>query len=205
MNAIWEWAILVINSHEQYFAIHSFSFLIKTHTYAYHNIIRSHWSTVNIICSHSFLKRYHSLLFMVVFNKNEQDTFTTIDYCSYLVISFIFYTIGSFLMKRIRLSGNFFKSHPVLMNGTRIDKKSISLMLGSNPQRIFKNILISTILILFWSPQFPGSCRSSLRWWLCRQCASHPGKHFPRPRRSKRWPASLRSSPASMSSNFFCH
>jgi hypothetical protein len=71
---------------------------------------------------------------MVVFDKNEQDISVITTGChSVLVISFSFYMTVIFLKEHdnIELLSDFFKSRPVLKNGKKIGKKSISLMFAT--------------------------------------------------------------------------
>jgi hypothetical protein len=75
---------------------------------------------------------------MFVFDENERDiVFMNIYYPSVPVILLIFYTTRIFLRNGTRLSGNkiFIKSHPILKNGMRIGKKSISLMLSKENKK----------------------------------------------------------------------
>jgi hypothetical protein len=71
---------------------------------------------------------------MFVYNEKERDMLVISNYyCSNLIISLILNRTGIFQWDRMRFDGNetLEKSHPVLKNGTRKGKKSLSLLIVS--------------------------------------------------------------------------
>ncbi len=72
MNGKWEWVILVINCHEQYFLLiigHYlpiyWSFLIRSSKCTYQNIIQTYSCTVNIFCFHLILFMHKNITVII--------------------------------------------------------------------------------------------------------------------------------------------